>query len=116
MTVRSHPAAWNGISKRLAASLETGFLEGAAEAQLPVTINRVGSMLTLFFGAGPVNEFRDAAACDTGRFAAFHGAMLKKGVYLAPSAFEATFVSLAHSEADIEQTVAHARAALASIP
>jgi glutamate-1-semialdehyde 2,1-aminomutase len=74
-----------------------------------VTINRVGSMFTFFFAAGPVTDWDSAKRCDTARFAKFFHFMLERGVYLAPSQFEAGFVSAAHSEQDIRATVDAAR-------
>ena len=72
-------------------------------------INRVGSMLTLFFTPGPVTDYASAKTSDTGLFARFFHAMLSRGVYLPPAQFEAAFVSLAHTITDIEGTVAAAR-------
>jgi len=74
-----------------------------------VTINRVGSMFTFFFAPGPVTDWDSAKRCDTTRFAQFFHFMLERGVYLAPSQFEAGFVSAAHSEQDIRTTVEAAR-------
>ena len=74
-----------------------------------VTINRVGSMFTFFFAPGPVTDWDAAKRCDTTRFAQFFHFMLERGVYLAPSQFEAGFVSAAHSEQDIRDTVEAAR-------
>ena len=74
-----------------------------------VTINRVGSMFTFFFAPGPVTDWDSAKRCDTTRFAQFFHFMLERGVYLAPSQFEAGFVSAAHSEQDIGATVEAAR-------
>jgi glutamate-1-semialdehyde 2,1-aminomutase len=68
-------------------------------------------MFGLFFSAGKVESFTQATACDTSMFKRFFHAMLERGVYLAPSAFEAEFLSAAHSEADIADTVAFAREA-----
>ncbi len=100
-----------GTGRRLAEGLE-----GAArKAGIPATLNRVGSMMTLFFGEGKVDNFDDAAGCDTTRFARYHAAMLEKGVYLAPSAFEATFVSLAHTNQDIDRAVSAAEDVLGSL-
>ncbi|MCB2187430.1 MAG: glutamate-1-semialdehyde 2,1-aminomutase [Deltaproteobacteria bacterium] len=73
---------------------------------------RVGSMFSFFFQAGPVTDYASAAASDTAMFAKWHRAMLSRGVYLAPSQFEATFVSLAHEEAALDQTLAVAEEAL----
>ncbi|HYX86001.1 MAG TPA: glutamate-1-semialdehyde 2,1-aminomutase [Gaiellales bacterium] len=73
-----------------------------------VTVNRVGAMLTGFFHPGPVRSYADAAASDTDRFAAFHRHMLERGVYLAPSQFEAAMPSLAHTDEQLELTAAAA--------
>ena len=70
-------------------------------------------VVTLFFREGPVRTWSDAAACDTKRFASWHKGMLERGVYWPPSQFEAAFLSGAHTEADIAQTITAARAALA---
>ena len=83
----------------------------AKDAGATVTVNRVGSMITVFFCAGPVVDYASAKASDTGRFARFFHAMLERGVYLPPAQFEAAFVSLAHGEAEIDATVAAAREA-----
>ena len=99
--------------ERSAARLARGLAAAAESAGVPVTLNRVGSMLTAFFHAGPVTNYVTAAASDTKRFARFFHAMLSRGVYLAPSQFEALFVSLAHGEAEIDATVAAAHDALA---
>jgi glutamate-1-semialdehyde 2,1-aminomutase len=69
-------------------------------------------MITLFFCPGPVIDYATAKASDTARFGRFFHAMLERGVYLPPAQFEAAFVSLAHSEADIEETVRAARESL----
>jgi glutamate-1-semialdehyde 2,1-aminomutase len=74
-----------------------------------VTINRVGAMFTFFFTADPVTDWESAKKCDTALFGRFFHFMLDRGVYLAPSQFEAGFVSAAHSEADIQNTVEAAR-------
>jgi len=74
-----------------------------------VTVNRVGSMFTFFFSPDPVTDWESAKKCDTARFAKFFHFLLERGVYIAPSQFEAGFVSAAHSEADIRATVAAAR-------
>jgi glutamate-1-semialdehyde 2,1-aminomutase len=100
----------------LGARLERGLAEAAEKTGVPLTINRVGSMLTAFFCAGPVADYAGARAADTARYARFFHAMLDRGVALAPSQFEAAFVSLAHSEGDIDlaaRAAAHAMAAAA---
>ena len=86
----------------LGARLERGLAEAAEKAGVPLAINRVGSMLTAFFCAGPVRDYAGARVADAARYARFFHAMLERGVALAPSQFEAAFVSLAHSEDDID--------------
>jgi glutamate-1-semialdehyde 2,1-aminomutase len=86
----------------LGARLERGLAEAGEKAGVPLAINRVGSMLTAFFCAGPVRDYAGARAADAARYARFFHAMLERGVALAPSQFEAAFVSLAHSEDDID--------------
>ncbi len=86
----------------------------AARAGIPLTTNRVGAMWTWFFTGGPVTNYDDAAKSDTAAFGRFHRAMLEQGIWLPPSQFEAAFLSTAHSDADIEATIAAARAAFTS--
>jgi glutamate-1-semialdehyde 2,1-aminomutase len=81
-----------------------GMGEAAAAGSLPFTINQVGSMVSIFFTGGPVTDFGSAAASDTGTFKEFFWHMLSRGVYLAPSQYEAGFISTAHSEADLQKT------------
>jgi glutamate-1-semialdehyde 2,1-aminomutase len=95
-------------------ALEEGLRDAARLAGATATIQRVGSMWTVFFTDAPVRSWDDAARCDTGRFARFHRAMLERGVYLPPSQFEAAFHSLAHDEAAVETTVRAAREAFAA--
>ena len=83
-----------------------------AESGQPGTVNAVGSMGTLFFNSGPVRNFADAMASDSERFIRVYGAMIEKGVYLAPSPFEATFVSAAHSQEDLEKALKALESAL----
>jgi glutamate-1-semialdehyde 2,1-aminomutase len=88
-----------------AANLEAGLAQGACEAGVPVTINRVGSLLSCFFTDRPVRNFEDVKATDIAAFKKFFAEMLQRGIYLAPSAYEAMFLSLAHTKADIQRTV-----------
>ncbi len=91
-------------------------LQGVAdEADIAFTTNYVGGMFGLFFSAQPVNSFAQATACDIGLFNRFFHGMLKRGIYLAPSAYEAGFMSTAHSEADIAFTLDAARHTLREI-
>ncbi len=94
-----------GSLERKSDRLFAGLEEAAREAGLRVTINRVGSMGSLFFTPGPVTDFESAAASDASLFKAYYRSMLGQGIYLAPSPFEATFVSTAHSEEDLEETL-----------
>lgn len=96
----------------LGAQLAEEMTRAAEAAGVPLTVNRVGSMLTGFFTEGPVTDYASATAADTTRYARFHQAMLARGVYLAPSQFEAAFVSLAHTAEDLEQTAEAAMAAM----
>lgn len=91
--------------------LEAMGSELARSAPAGITVNRVGSMFTFFFTARPVTDYESAKSSDTARFARFFRAMLERGVYLAPSQFEAAFLSAAHSEEDIRRTVEAAREA-----
>jgi glutamate-1-semialdehyde 2,1-aminomutase len=93
--------------EELGARLEAG-LGGATEGE-PVCVQRVGAMATLFFREGPVRNFRDASESDTERFARWFRHLLSAGIYVAPSQFEALFVSTAHGEAEIDATVEAAR-------
>ncbi len=98
------------------ARLISGLAEAGREAGVAVTENHVGGMFGLFFSdADKVTDFAGATACDQDRFKRFFHAMLDEGVYLAPSAFEAGFVSAAHSDEDLEATLAAARKAFASL-
>ncbi len=96
----------------LGARLEAGLR--AATASLPIVLNRVGAMFTTFFSSAPVTDYASAKKSDTARFGRFFRAMLDRGIYLAPSQFEAAFLSLAHTEADIDRTIAAAKDALAA--
>jgi len=93
--------------RRLFAGLE----QAAGEAGVEVTVNHVGSMGSLFFGPGPVTDFASVKATDEKRFIRYFRSMLEQGIYLAPSAFEACFVSTAHDDAAIERTLEAARKA-----
>jgi glutamate-1-semialdehyde 2,1-aminomutase len=98
----------------LGARMEAGLRAAAEKAGVPVTVNRVGSMLTGFFCEGPVTDYASARHADTARYGRYFHAMLERGVYLAPSQFEAAFVSLAHTEGDIDRAARAAEEALAA--
>ena len=93
--------------------LEEGLRDAATAAGAPHTVQRVGSMLTLFFHDGPIRSWDDAARCDTARFGRFFWEMLDRGVYPPCSQYEAMFISSAHTEEDIDATIAAASEALA---
>ncbi|MFN2376425.1 MAG: glutamate-1-semialdehyde 2,1-aminomutase [Candidatus Binatia bacterium] len=94
------------------AYLEKGLRE--AMGARPGCVQRVGSMITPFFGPSVVRNYDEALACDTARFGRFFGALIEEGVWIPPSQFEAWFVSLAHLRADLDQTVAAVARALAA--
>ncbi|HZZ29768.1 MAG TPA: glutamate-1-semialdehyde 2,1-aminomutase [Pirellulales bacterium] len=100
--------------EQLSARLAKGLHEAAAAAKVPHTIARVGSMLTLFFSGEPIANWPTASRCDTKRFAQYFWKLIDHGVYMPCSQFEAFFVSAAHTEADIDATIAAAREALAT--
>ena len=95
-----------------AAKLEAGLADAAKNAGVPITINRVGSIMSCFFTDKPVRNFADVQATDIDRFKRYFTAMLNQGIYLAPSAYEAMFVSLAHTGEDIERTIEAAKSCL----
>jgi len=94
------------------AYLEAGLLD--AMGSRPGCIQRVGSMLTIFFGPTSVRDLEGAMTCDTGRFGRFFGALIEEGVWIPPSQFEAWFVSLAHTRADLDATISAVARALAA--
>ena len=104
-----------GRMERLAATLVAMIGEAAIEAGLQVTANRVGSMFTWFFTPEIVTDWQTAATCNTQAFGRFHQGMLDAGVYLPPSQFEAAFLGAAHTDQDIQQTVAAAREAFTAV-
>ncbi|MDE2688612.1 MAG: glutamate-1-semialdehyde 2,1-aminomutase [Chloroflexota bacterium] len=108
----NEPGVYNALGAK-AASLAAGLQEVFADAEVPLRINRVGSMMTLFFNPGEVNGWESVSASDREGFGRFFHNMLEEGVYLPPSPFEAMFVSLAHTDEDIQATLDAARRALA---
>ena len=96
------------LLEELGAQLEAGMKDAAQSANVPVQFNRCGSMFCAYFTGGPIHNVADALKSDRERFKKFFHGMLDAGVYLAPSQFEAGFISTAHTAADIEKTVAAA--------
>jgi glutamate-1-semialdehyde 2,1-aminomutase len=104
-----------GVYERLeamGARVEREITEAAGAARVPVRVNRVGSMLTVFFTDAPVTDYASAKRADTGRYARYFHAMRESGVFLAPSQFEAAFVSLAHTDEDFAVAAAACRLAM----
>ncbi|TAM82841.1 MAG: glutamate-1-semialdehyde-2,1-aminomutase [Acidobacteria bacterium] len=89
------------LGKKLAGGLQ----EQAREAEIPLTVNRMGSMLTAFFNPGPVTDYSSAKKSNSSMFASFFAELLRRGIYFPPSQFESLFVSMAHTEEDIERAV-----------
>jgi glutamate-1-semialdehyde 2,1-aminomutase len=109
----SEPGFYETLGVRTGRLLE-GLEERAGAAGVPLTTNHVGGMFGVFFTDAPeVTDYAGATACDQTRFRAFYHAMLERGVYMAPSAFEAGFVSAAHSDTDIDATLDAAAEAFA---
>jgi glutamate-1-semialdehyde 2,1-aminomutase len=104
------PGTYEALEAR-SARLEEGLRRAARDAGAVVTVNRVGSMITVFFCPGPVADYAGAKTSDTRRFSRFFHAMLERGIYLPPAQFEAAFVSLAHGEAEVDATAAAAAGA-----
>ena len=107
-----------GVFKKLeemAERLTEGLTKAFQAAEIPSSINRVGSMFTGFFNDGPVTTLEDAEGSDTEMYGRYFHAMQENGVYIAPSQFEAGFVSTAHTEADIDATVTKASEALRTL-
>ena len=114
LTELSKPGVFKRIDS-LAQRLTEGVTAAFQKAEIPATINRVGSMFTGFLNPGPVAGLADAENSDTEMYGRYFHAMQEQGVYIAPSQFEAGFVSTAHTEADIVATIAKVTAALRSL-
>jgi glutamate-1-semialdehyde 2,1-aminomutase len=120
LAVSAGIAALNSLKKpeiyrnldRATADMMEGIRKASFETQVPLEINQVGSMFTVFFTSMPVTDFQTAKICNTERYGKFFHALLNRGVYFAPSQFEACFVSLAHSRKDISSTIQAIRGAL----
>jgi len=100
LDVLARPGTWER-AERWAARAAAAIADAAATAGVPVTVQRVGTMLTPFFTDAPVHDYAEAKRCDRAAYNAFFHAMLEGGVYLAPSAFEAAFTSAVHGEAEL---------------
>jgi glutamate-1-semialdehyde 2,1-aminomutase len=114
MKILKQPGTYEQLDKNTD-KLINGILDAAREAGHEVCGGHISGMFGFFFTAGPVKCFADAAKSDTDKFARWHRGMLERGVYLAPSQYEAGFMSLAHTDADIEHTIAMAKEVFAEI-
>lgn len=108
---RLTPALYTRL-EALGARLQAGLEAALKRTATAGCVQRVGSMITLFFAPGPVKSWDDAKQADTARFGRWHRALLEAGIYWPPAQFEAAFISNAHTEADIDRTIAAAEAAL----
>jgi glutamate-1-semialdehyde 2,1-aminomutase len=104
LKVLREPGVFDQIEQK-AARLGAGIAKAAEEVGVPIFQTRVGTMFSNFFTSEPVIDYESAKASDTGRFARYFHAMLERGIYIAPSQFEAGFTSLAHSDEDVDHTV-----------
>jgi glutamate-1-semialdehyde 2,1-aminomutase len=110
--LRDHKDIYSKLDK-LSGEVVAGVAAAAKDAGVTMCHNRVGSMFTWFFAEGPVTDWPSAAKCDTEAFGRFFRAMIEGGIYLPPSQFEAAFLSAAHTERDVQQTIAAAKQAFA---
>ena len=114
LTELQRPGVYERL-EALSARLEEGLTQVFAQAEVPAALNRVGSMFTGFFTPGPVDTLAAVEQSDTAAYGRWFHALLARGVYMAPAQFEAGFVSLAHTEGDIDRTVEIAAEALAAL-
>ena len=112
--LKEHKSVYQQLDK-LSGELVTGVAAAAKAAGVPMTHNRVGSMFTWFFTQGPVTDWNSASKSDTEAFGRFFRSMLDSGVYLPPSQYEAAFLGAAHTEEDVQKTVAAAKQAFAMV-
>jgi len=114
MEILRRPGTYERL-EALGAQLGDGLVKAARDAGVEATLNRVGSAMTLFFTAGPVTDYASAKRSNTEIYGRFFRAMRERDVWLPPSQFEALFVSLAHSDAEIAEIVAKAADSLRSL-
>ena len=114
LTLLQEPGVYEHLEKK-SARLARGLSEAAVKASVPLQLNRVGSLMTTFFTEKEVVDYATAKLSDTQRYARYFQEMLNWGIYLAPSQFEALFVSLAHTDEDINATIDAAKAALSHL-
>ena len=102
--IKDHPNLYNELEEK-SSYLEKGIKENLKRLNKKLTLNRVGSMLTLFFTEEAVNDFRSAVKSDTKLYGLYFHEMLKRGIYLPPAQFEAFFISTAHNKEDLDKTI-----------
>ncbi len=112
--LQNNPGIYDELAAK-GAKLADGLRQAAADAGIDACVNQFGSTATLFFNPGPVTCWDDAAKCNTELFAAYFRKMLERGMIIAPSQFEAIFVSAAHTDADIDNFIEAAAASLAEV-
>ena len=112
--IKNNPDLYDNLEKK-GSAIEDGIGSIIQKKGYPLTANRVGSMFTLFFTDKQVSDFATASSSDKEKFGAYFGSMLEQGVYIAPSQFEAGFISIAHNDIDIEKTVSAAEVALGKV-
>lgn len=112
--IKNHPEVYNTLEKK-SSYLEKGIREAISGVKKNYALNRVGSMMTLFFTEGEVKDFKTAIKSDTALYGKFFNEMLNRGVYLAPAQFEAAFVSIVHTKGDLNNTIKAFSGALKAI-
>ena len=112
--IKEHPEIYDELEKK-SSFLENGFKENLDAVGKNYTMNRVGSMMCMFFTEEPVNDFASAVKSDTALYGKYYHEMLQRGIYLAPAQFEALFVSTAHSNEDLDKTIAAHRESLTDL-
>ncbi|RYH20098.1 glutamate-1-semialdehyde-2,1-aminomutase [archaeon] len=114
LEILRRPGSYEHLEK-ITSRLTKGILDAGKEYGHAVTGGSISGMFGFFFAEGPVNNFKDASKSDAKKFARWHRMMLERGVYLAPSQYEAGFTSLAHTEADVDRTIAIAREVMSKL-
>ena len=112
--IKEHPELYGELEKK-SSLLENGFKENLDAVGKNYAMNRVGSMMCMFFTEKPVNDFASAVKSDTVLYGKYYHEMLQRGIYLAPAQFEALFVSTAHSNEDLDKTIAAHRESLTDL-
>ena len=111
---RLTPKLYKDLARR-GSMLASGFADAARGAGVPLQVNAFGSLVTPFFTSSPVRDYDSALAADTSAYARFFRGMLARGIYPPPSQFEAWFLSAAHTDRQIAQTIIAARAAMREV-